>query len=73
MIGERAESAVSAEFVTFWNFRQIRVAQEVCCFVNANQIMAIALWKIAYSRDFVVVAILLKERLLAIVNNQIIG
>ena len=73
MVRERAESAVPAEFVAFRNFRQVRVAQEVCSVVDANQVMAFALRKIAHSRDFVVVAVLLKERLFAIVNNQVVG
>ena len=58
VIRKCAECTVAAELISVWNFGQVRVAQEVRSVVDANQVMAFALRKIAHSRDFVVVAIL---------------
>ena len=73
MAFERAKCAVAAELVAFRNFRQVRIAQEICVTIDANQVMAFALRKFAHSRNGEVIASLLEKRLLAIENNQVIG
>ena len=73
MIFERSECAVATEFVAFRNFRQVRVAQKIGVIVDADQVMAFALLKLAHTRNGKVVTNFLEKRLLAIENNQVLG
>ena len=73
MAFKRTERAVAAELIAFWNFWQIRIAQEISVPVNADQVMAFALWKLAYTRNGEVVASFLEKRLLTVENNQVIS
>ena len=60
MAFKRTERAVAAELVTFRNFGQVRIAQEISVPVNANQVMAFALRKLAHSRNGKIITRLLE-------------